>query len=213
MTCLVCKGGGVVPVEEPVEPCSQCRGRGRESGNPNLPCGRCRGKGVIAVKSGMRKFLGRPSGTAGDIGMVIHDMGGASKAQIGRRLGLTSDYVAFVCESMIKKGYIEKVGRGIYALTQECEALFAKDEAVELERLTPQQVLLLGLVQEGEATVADLSPRAQMPVDQVQKICAAMAEKDFLDLLLNGRIQLARKGTKALDKYKKANLGATPRRE
>ena len=202
VTCLVCKGTGVVPVEEPIEPCPQCRGRGRESGNANLPCGRCRGKGVVNVKHGAKKFFGRPSGTAGDIGRVVYEMKEAGKTQIARRLGLTSDYVAFVCESMIKKGYLEKVARGIYVLTPECETIFAKDEAVDLEKVTSQQVLLLGLVEEGEATIADLSARSRIPVDQVQKITGAMAKKDFLDMLLNGRIRLAGKGMKALEKHK-----------
>ena len=204
VTCLACKGAGVVAVEEPIEPCPQCRGRGHESGNPNLACSRCKGKGVISVKPGMRKFFGRPSGSAGQVASVVHDMGEASKTQIGRRLGLTSDYVAFVCETMIKKGYLEKVGRGIYTLTPECEAVLTKDEAVELEKVTAQQLLLLRLVAEGEATIADLSARAHIPVDQVQKICGAMAKKDFLDVLLNGRIRLARKGMKALERDKKS---------
>jgi len=202
VTCLVCKGTGVVPVEEPIKPCPQCRGRGRESGNPNLPCGKCRGKGVVNVKESGARLLGRPSGSAGEVASVVHDMGEAGNAQIARRVGLSTDYVVFVCESMIKKGSLQKTGRGIYALTPECEALFARDEAVELEKVTSEQVLLLRLVEEGEATIADLSARAHMPVDQVQKICVAMARKDFLDMLLNGRIRLARKGLKALEKHK-----------
>ncbi|MCK4470127.1 MAG: hypothetical protein KAU60_17475, partial [Desulfobacterales bacterium] len=87
-------------------------------------------------------------------------------------------------------------------LTPECETIFAKDEAVDLEKVTSQQVLLLGLVEEGEATIADLSARSRIPVDQVQKITGAMAKKDFLDMLLNGRIRLAGKGMKALEKHK-----------
>ena len=203
VTCLACKGAGVIAVEEPIEPCPQCRGRGRELDNSNLYCSGCKGKGVVSVKHGARKFFGRPSGTAGDIGRVVHDMEEASKTQIARRLGLTSDYVAFVCESMIKKGYLEKVGRGIYMLTPECEALMSKDEVVELEKVTPEQALLLRLVEEGEATIPDLSARANLPVDKAQKICEAMGKKDFLDMLLNGRIRLARKGMKALEKKEK----------
>ncbi|MFH1935593.1 MAG: hypothetical protein ABIN18_28990 [Pseudomonadota bacterium] len=202
VTCLVCKGAGVVAVEEPVEACPQCRGRGRESGNSNLPCGRCRGKGVVSIKEGGARFLGRPSGSACQVASVVHDMGEASKSQIGRRVGLTSDYVSFVCESMIKKGYLEKVGRGIYRLTPECEALLDKEEAVQLEKVTPQEILLLRLVEEGEATIADLSARASIPVDQVQKITGAMAKMDFIDVLLNGRIRLSRKGKKALERDK-----------
>lgn len=202
VTCLVCKGTGVVPVEEPIKPCPQCRGRGRESGNSNLPCGRCRGKGVVNVKESGAGLLGRPSGSAGEVASVVHDMGEAGKTQIARRVGLSTDYVAFVCESMIKKGSLQKVGQGIYMLTPECEALFARDEAVELEKVTSEQVLLLRLVEEGEATIADLSARSRIPVDQVQKITGAMAKKDFLDMLLNGRIRLARKGLKALGKHK-----------
>ncbi len=202
VTCLACKGAGVIAVEEPIEPCPQCRGRGRELDNSNLYCSGCKGRGVVNVKHGAKKFFGRPSGTAGDIGRVVYDMKEAGKTQIARRLGLTSDYVAFVCESMIKKGYLEKVARGIYVLTPECETLFAKDEAVELEKVTSQQVLLLGLVEEGESTIADLSARSRIPVDQVQKITGAMAKKDFLDMLLNGRILLAGKGKKALEKHK-----------
>lgn len=207
VTCLVCKGAGVVAVEEPIEVCPQCNGRGRESDNTNLYCAGCKGKGVISVKPGMRKFFGRPSGTAGDIARVVYDMEEAGKTQIARRLGLTSDYVAFVCESMIKKGYLEKVARGIYVLTPECEALMGKDEAAELGKLTREQAFLLRVVEEEEeeeTTIPDLSARANLPVDKVQKICETMGKKDFLDVLLNGRIRLARKGMKALEKDEKS---------
>ena len=204
VTCLVCKGAGVVAVEEPIATCPQCRGRGRESGNSNLPCGRCRGKGVVSLKEGATRFLGRPSGSAGQVAGVVHDMGEAGKTQIARRVGLGSDYVSFVCESMIKKGTLEKVGRGIYKLTPECEALLNKDDAVQLERVTAQQLLLLRLVEEGEATIADLSARSRIPVDQVQKLSVDMAKKDFLDVQLNGRIKVARKGMKALEMFKKS---------
>jgi len=192
----------VVPVEEPVESCPQCRGRGRESGNSNLPCGRCKGKGVVGAKEGDSRFSGRPSGSAGQVANVVHNMGEAGKSQIARKVGLSSDYVAFVCESMIKKGYLKKAGRGIYALTPECDALFTRDEAFELEKVTPEQALLLSFVAEGENTIADLSARASMSVDNVQKMCGVMAEKDFLDMLLSGRIRIARKGMMALEKHK-----------
>jgi len=204
VSCLVCKGAGVVAVDETVATCPQCRGRGRESGNSNLPCGRCRGKSVVSIKEGGTGFIGRPSGSAGQVANVIHDMGAASKAQIAKRVGLSSDYVAFVCESMIKKGYLEKVGRGIYRLTPECEALLDKDEAAQLEKVTPQQLNLLRFVERGETTIADLSASAHMPVDQVQKITGDMAKKDFIDVLLNGRLMLARKGKKVLERHKKA---------
>ncbi|MBC8420133.1 MAG: hypothetical protein H8E10_16220 [Desulfobacterales bacterium] len=204
VTCLVCKGAGVVAVDEPVATCPQCKGRGRESGNSNLPCGRCRGKGVIHIKEGGTGFLGRPSGSAGQVANVVHDMGEASKTQIAKRVGLSSDYVAFVCESMIKKGYLEKIGRGIYRLTPECEALLDKDEAVQLEKVTLQQLTLLRFVDRGEKTIADLSASAHIPVDQVQKITGDMAKNDFIDVLLNGRIILARKGKKALERDKES---------
>ena len=200
VTCLVCKGAGVVTVEEPIKTCPQCRGRGRESGNSNLPCGRCKGKGVIGVKEGGSRFSGRPSGSADQVANVVHDMGAAGKTQIAKRIGLSTDYVAFICESMIKKGSLQKVGQGIYSLTPECKALFARDEAVELEKVTPQQINLLRLVEQGETTIADLSASAHIPMDQVQKITGDMAKKDFIDMLLNGRIRLARKGKKALGK-------------
>lgn len=204
VTCLICKGAGVVAVDEPVATCPQCRGRGRESGNPNLACGRCRGKGVVSIKAGGTGFFGRPSGSAGQVADVVHDMGAAGKTQIAKRVGLSTDYVAFVCESMIKKGTLRKVGLGIYRLTPECEALFDKDEAVQLKKVTPQQLNLLRFIEQGEKTIADLSACAHMPVDQIQKITGDMAKKDFIDVLLNGRIMLARKGKKALEMDKKS---------
>lgn len=204
VTCVVCKGAGVVAIDELVATCPQCRGRGRESGNPNLACGRCKGKGVVSMKEGGTAFLGRPSGSAGQVANVVHDMGAAGKTQIAKRVGLCTDYVSFVCESMIKKGTLRKVGRGIYRLTPECEALLDKDEAVQLEKVTAQQLLLLRLVEQGETTIADLSASAHIPVDQVQKITGDMAKKDFIDVLLNGRIMLARKGKKALERDKES---------
>jgi predicted transcriptional regulator len=200
VTCLVCKGAGVVAVDEPIATCPQCRGRGRESGNANLPCAKCRGKGIVHIKAGETGFLGRPSGSAGQVADVIHDMGAAGKTQIAKRVGLSTDYIAFVCESMIKKGTLEKAGRGVYRLTLECKALLDKDEAVQLEKVTSQQLNLLRFIKQGEKTVADLSASAHIPVDQVQKITGDMAKKDFIDVLLNGRILLARKGKKALEK-------------
>lgn len=48
LTCIVCKGRGVVSVSsKDIEICPTCKGRGREKGS-NLPCLICKGNGVIA---------------------------------------------------------------------------------------------------------------------------------------------------------------------
>ncbi|MBI2304655.1 MAG: hypothetical protein HYU86_07920 [Chloroflexi bacterium] len=49
ITCIVCRGKGVVSVPEPMADCPGCRGTGATPGS-GLPCLRCRGKGVIAVR-------------------------------------------------------------------------------------------------------------------------------------------------------------------
>jgi DnaJ-class molecular chaperone len=50
LTCSVCKGKGVVPIEsEHIEICSICKGLGRERGS-GMPCLTCKGKGVIAKR-------------------------------------------------------------------------------------------------------------------------------------------------------------------
>lgn len=49
ITCIVCKGKGLVPVKEPIEICQVCRGRGYSTGD-KLPCTTCKGKGVVTVR-------------------------------------------------------------------------------------------------------------------------------------------------------------------
>lgn len=46
ITCIVCRGKGVVAVREPIRGCRACRGTGVEA-NSKLPCLACRGKGVV----------------------------------------------------------------------------------------------------------------------------------------------------------------------
>jgi len=44
--CYVCKGKGLVTVEEGIKQCSECGGTGKTQ-ESNLPCLRCKGKGIV----------------------------------------------------------------------------------------------------------------------------------------------------------------------
>ena len=48
MTCIVCKGKGVVHVSGTTKQCAACEGTGREA-RSDMPCAVCSGKGLVAA--------------------------------------------------------------------------------------------------------------------------------------------------------------------
>ena len=141
ITCLTCKGKGVVSIVEPIEICSQCNGSGRSSASHNLACGKCKGKGVVSIERSMsgeaseeKTFLRSPGGSERDVAETIYELGGeASVAEISPRARMSTTYTEYVCKSMANKGYLEKVGRTVYALTLECE------KAMEQKKISSQE--------------------------------------------------------------------------
>ena len=49
ITCIVCRGKGIVTVKEPIQFCPGCQGKGFST-EDRLPCTACKGKGVITKK-------------------------------------------------------------------------------------------------------------------------------------------------------------------
>ncbi|MFQ5887676.1 MAG: hypothetical protein ACE5HY_03155 [Candidatus Hydrothermarchaeales archaeon] len=125
VTCLACKGKGVVPIVEPIEVCAHCRGLGHEPGNRTILCGECRGAGVMTIKQA-RRFVSRPSGSEGEAIRAVYELGEVSHVDIGARLKVTSAYADYICNSLVKRGYLEKVSRNLYVLTPDGEAAMAK---------------------------------------------------------------------------------------
>lgn len=53
LTCLACRGEGVITVAQPTESCLACNGTGRQyPKNWHLYCLRCHGAGVIPKRGG-----------------------------------------------------------------------------------------------------------------------------------------------------------------
>lgn len=210
ITCLSCKGKGVVSIVEPIEICSQCNGSGRSSAGHNLPCGKCKGKGVVSAERGVgqeageeRAFLRSPGGSERDVAEVIYQLGSeASVAEISPRARISTAYTEYVCKSMANKGYLEKVGRTVYVLTPECEEALEQKEVGDLERVSPEQKEILEIVRDGgEGTPKEIADRMGIrDVSYITKRCKSMGKEDLVDVLLSGKIVIAPKGERVLER-------------
>ena len=132
LTCIACKGKGMVASKETVTTCQKCNGSGKEPHNPTLPCSGCKGSGVVSSGKAERR-LRTPSGTERDAAKAIYDLGGkAGRHAVSREIGVSIAYSEYVLKSMVVRGYIEKAGGAVYTLTPECEkiitALVKKEE-------------------------------------------------------------------------------------
>lgn len=216
VTCLVCKGKGVVSVKEPVEICSECNGRGRKPGE-GLYCGKCRGAGVVHVEKEeidqetgevITKHFRSPSGTPRDICQAIYQLGGeAGKAQICDRVRISGGYAGWVLEKMVGSGWLIRYGRAVYGLTKPTENFVKQMEQRDLEKITPEDIQILKLVQEaaGEYKIKDVAKKLKMrDVFRCNKACTKLAKADFMDISLNGRTMITPKGERAIKEGPKA---------
>lgn len=216
VTCLVCKGKGVVSVKEPVEICQECNGRGRKPGE-GLYCGKCRGTGVVHVEKEeideetgevITKHFRSPSGTPRDICQTIYQLGGeAGRAEVANSVRISSAYAEFVLKDMVGRGWLSKYGRDIYGLTKQCENFVKEMEERDLEKVTPEDVRILNLVQEGagEYKIKDVAKKLKMrDVFRCNKACTKLAKADFMDISLRGRMMITPKGERAIKEGPKA---------
>ena len=213
VTCPVCGGKGIVEVTEPVKICSQCNGRGRIIGSP-LYCGGCKGKGVVTVKGKKvddepggetKSFMARPSGTAGDIVDVIYQMGGqAHYQQIAKKIRVsTPSYVESICKQMTERGYLEKISRGVYALSPRYEEVKQEEEEREREALSADEAEVLKIIvmaeDDEEVKSMDIAKKMGLRLPDVNKMCHKLGEQNFIDISLSGKIDLTEKGLRALE--------------
>ena len=202
MTCRICKGKGIVSIVEPINLCPECGGRGHiSSGSETPPCKRCKGKGVVSAGQERKRFMPNPSGSERDVAQVIHQLGGeASVAEMSPGARISTAYTEYVCKSMANKGYLEKVGRTVYALTPECEQAMEQKEIADLEKVSPEQKEILEIIGDG----AEVAPKeiADMmgirDVSYITKRCKSMGKEDLVDVLLSGNVVITAKGEKAL---------------
>jgi len=211
VTCPVCRGKGVVSVVEPVKICSQCNGRGRIIGSP-LYCGNCRGRGVVTVKGKVdettgetRTFMAQPSGTARDITDVIYQMGGQAHYQhISRKIRISSPaYVESICEQMTERGYLEKISRGLYALSSSCDEVMQEEEEKERETLSYYEIEILKTIamaeDDEEVTSQDIAKKMSLRLPDINKMCHKLGKQNFIDISLSGKIGLTEKGVRTLE--------------
>ena len=212
VTCPVCRGKGVIPVVEPVKICSTCNGKGRLVGSP-LYCITCKGKGVVSVKGKVdestgetKAFTARPSGTARDIVDIIYQMGGQAHYQhIARQVRISSPaYVESICEQMSEKGYLEKLSRGVYALSSNCEGLMQEEEEKQRGALSADEAKILKTIvmaeDDEELKSMDIAKKTGLKLADVNKICnKKLGEQDFVNISLSGKIDLTEKGMRALE--------------
>ena len=216
VTCTVCKGKGMVSVKEPVEICPECNGKGRKPGE-GLYCGQCRGTGVVHVEKEeidpetgevINKHFRSPSGTPRDICQTIYQLGSeAGRAEIANRVRISGSYAEFVLKDMVGRGWLVRYGRDVYGLTKQSENFVKEMEQRDLEKITPQDIQLLKLVQEGagDYKIKDVAKKLKMrDVFRCNKTCAKLAETDFMDISLNGRTMITPKGEMALKEGPKA---------
>ncbi len=150
LTCSVCKGKGVVSVVEPIKICPTCRGRGRPVG-VSLYCGTCKGKGVVTVKTvkeGETPGIRRPSGSEWEAFQIIYELGQAGRHGVGAGMHVGPAYAEYVCKSLLKKGLIERVGGGMYVLSETAKKVFTdkleeekkkSDQKMESEKIEGKQ--------------------------------------------------------------------------
>ncbi len=210
VTCLVCKGKGKISVVEPVKICTTCNGKGRVLGSA-LYCMTCKGKGVVLSRGKVgegetRPFMSRPSGTAGDIVDVIYLQDGQAHYQhIARQIRIsTPAYVESICEQMTEKGYLEKISRGVYALSSNCEALMQEKEEKDRESLSADEAKILNTIvmaeDDEELKSMDIAKKTGLKLADVNKICnKKLGEQDFINISLSGKIDLTEKGIRALE--------------
>jgi len=152
LTCSVCRGKGFVSVTEPLGVCPHCRGTGAEPTN-KLPCIVCGGKGVITVKEGQGEVMGvrtifpntafrrsntdkmirsggLPTGSESEVLEITDRLDGTSKTVIARRMGVSCAYAEHLCNSLTKSGYLSRVNRGIFALTEKGKKVLRKGKRV-----------------------------------------------------------------------------------
>ncbi|MFQ5840859.1 MAG: hypothetical protein ACE5I8_00365 [Thermodesulfobacteriota bacterium] len=72
--------------------------------------------------------------SSGVICSACKGRGEASHVDIGARLRVSSAYAEYICNSLVKRGYLEKVGRNLYVLTPDCEEEMEKRAEKEKER-------------------------------------------------------------------------------
>jgi len=214
VTCLVCKGKGKVSVVEPVKICYTCNGKGRVLGSA-LYCMTCKGKGVVAARGKVdettgetRPFMSRPSGTARDIADVIYQQGGQAHYQhIARQIRISSPaYVESICEQMTEKGYLEKLSRGVYALSPNCEGLMQEQEEKQRGALSADEAKILNTIvmaeDDEELKSMDIAKKTGLKLADVNKICnKKLGEQDFINISLSGKIDLTEKGLRAIEYF------------
>ena len=150
ITCSVCRGKGVVSVVEPIKICPTCRGRGRAIGS-SLYCMTCKGKGVVTVKmakEGEAPAIRRPSGSEWEAFQIIYELGQAGRHGVGAGMHVGPAYAEYVCKSLLKKGLIERVGGGMYVLSETAKKVFTdkleeekkkSDRKMESEKIEGKQ--------------------------------------------------------------------------
>ena len=78
-----------------------------------------------------------------DILKVVSDFKQADRMTIGRQLGMSTEYVGFLCRS-IRGMYLKELGVGLYELTPRGEAIVARmKEARKEKEVSKQDVLKL----------------------------------------------------------------------
>ena len=204
ITCRVCKGKGAVSIVEPILICPECGGRGHiSSGSESPPCKRCNGIGVVTAGREKRRFLPNPGGSERDVAQVIYQLGGeASVAEISPRARMSTAYTEYVCKSMADKGYLEKVGRTVYVLTPECEKAMEQKEISDLERVSPEEKEILGIIRSGaEITPKKIAGKMGIgDINYITKICNSMGKEDLVDVLLSGKVVITPKGERVLER-------------
>lgn len=176
----------------------------------DLACGKCKGKGVVHARArpgaeGESRYFRSPSGSEREAAEAIYEFGGeASVAEISARLRITTAYAEMVCKSMLNRGYVEKVGRTVYALTPECEKAMEEREVRELERVTSEEKMVLDALMSDEGdnvTTKEIANRMGIKdVSYVSKMCKKMGERDLVDVLLSGKVRMTQKGEKVVMK-------------
>ncbi|MBU4311714.1 MAG: hypothetical protein KJ706_03230 [Candidatus Omnitrophica bacterium] len=69
-----------------------------------------------------------PTASEKDILEIVAYFQKANNTLLSRKMGSTTEYTNFLCKSLVKNGYLSKIGSGLYTLTLKGRAVAEKME-------------------------------------------------------------------------------------
>ncbi len=126
------------------------------------------------------------SGTEGDILNTVARLGQASKQEIRRELGLSLEYIDFVCQYLVRKGHLT-FAKGRYSLAEEEIKRALSQETPEIDKELLKKEPVEQIMIKTEFLVEDESLALESNINKI----GAKVEKEKFDI--NKLVRLLKK--------------------